>query len=106
MTSNRPYLIRALYEWILDNAMTPHILVNARVEGVDVPPQHVHDGRMRRAAVGLNHYAHVRIGRHGGGHRATPARRATHTSDSTNGVNSLTVTGASHFAMAPCMSPR
>ena len=28
------------------------------------------------------------------------------TSDSTNGVNSLTVTGASHFAMAPCMSPR
>ena len=46
MTSNRPYLIRALYEWILDNAMTPHILVNARVEGVDVPPQHVHDGRI------------------------------------------------------------
>lgn len=46
MTSNRPYLIRALYEWILDNAMTPHILVNATVEGVDVPPQHVHEGRI------------------------------------------------------------
>jgi stringent starvation protein B len=29
MTSTRPYLIRALYEWIEDNGLTPHILVNA-----------------------------------------------------------------------------
>lgn len=46
MTSNRPYLIRALYEWILDNDLTPHMLVNAEVAGVDVPPQHVHEGRI------------------------------------------------------------
>ncbi len=46
MTSNRPYLIRALYEWILDNAMTPHILVNAVLSGVEVPTQHVHEGRI------------------------------------------------------------
>ncbi|PWV61817.1 ClpXP protease specificity-enhancing factor [Plasticicumulans acidivorans] len=46
MTSNRPYLIRALYEWILDNGMTPHILVNAGMRGVDVPSQHVHEGRI------------------------------------------------------------
>ena len=37
MTSNRPYLLRALYEWIQDNGMTPHVLVDASVEGVDVP---------------------------------------------------------------------
>lgn len=46
MTSSRPYLIRALYEWILDNALTPHILVNAEIEGVEVPPQHVREGRI------------------------------------------------------------
>ena len=36
MTSNRPYLLRALYEWINDNGLTPHILVNAELDGVDV----------------------------------------------------------------------
>ena len=30
LTSNRPYLLRALYEWIGDNGMTPHLLVDAR----------------------------------------------------------------------------
>ena len=37
MTSNRPYLFRALYEWISDNGMTPHILVDADTPGVRVP---------------------------------------------------------------------
>ncbi len=37
MTSNRPYLLRALYEWITDNGLTPHVLVDAAIEGVDVP---------------------------------------------------------------------
>lgn len=37
MTSSRPYLIRALYEWIVDNQCTPYILVNAMAEGVLVP---------------------------------------------------------------------
>jgi len=41
MTSNRPYLLRALYEWISDNRMTPHILVDASIDGVDVPQQAV-----------------------------------------------------------------
>lgn len=41
MTSSRPYMIRALYEWIVDNDCTPHILVNAYVEGVEVPQQHI-----------------------------------------------------------------
>lgn len=46
MTSSRPYLIRALYEWITDNNMTPHLLVDADAEGVSVPREHVHEGRI------------------------------------------------------------
>lgn len=46
MTPSRPYLIRALYEWIVDNGLTPHILVNAEYAGVTVPTQYVHEGRI------------------------------------------------------------
>jgi len=46
MTSNRPYLIRAMYEWINDNGMTPYILVDAAHQGVMVPAQAVKDGRV------------------------------------------------------------
>jgi len=46
MTSNRPYLIRALYEWLLDNDLTPHLLVDADYENVIVPRQFVEEGRI------------------------------------------------------------
>ena len=46
MTSHRPYLLRALYEWISDNGMTPHILVDARQPGVRGPPHTVKEGRV------------------------------------------------------------
>jgi stringent starvation protein B len=46
MTSSRPYLIRALHEWVLDNDMTPHILVDAEAEGVQVPGQFVENGKI------------------------------------------------------------
>ena len=46
MTSNRPYLLRALYEWITDNGLTPHVLVNAELEGVDVPPHTIQKGKV------------------------------------------------------------
>ena len=46
MTSHRPYLLRALYEWIVDNGMTPHVLVDATQPGVRVPMQAVKDGRI------------------------------------------------------------
>ena len=46
MTSSRPYLIRALLEWIGDNDGTPYLLVAADVEGVAVPPDHVKNGRI------------------------------------------------------------
>lgn len=46
MTSSKPYMIRAVYEWINDNGMTPHMLVLSTLPGVDVPRQHVHEGRI------------------------------------------------------------
>lgn len=46
MTSSRPYLIRAIHDWILDNDLTPHIVVNADAEGVHVPPEYVKDGQI------------------------------------------------------------
>ena len=46
MTSSRPYLLRALYEWILDNHATPHILVNALHPETQVPQDYVRDGQI------------------------------------------------------------
>ena len=46
MTSSRPYLLRAMYDWISDNGLTPHLLVDATRPGVQVPPQSVKDGQV------------------------------------------------------------
>ncbi len=46
MISDRPYLIRALNEWLLDNNLTPHILVDANAEDVKVPSQFINDGKI------------------------------------------------------------
>lgn len=46
MTPTRPYLIRAFYQWIVDNHCTPHIVVNARYDKVVVPEEHVNDGQI------------------------------------------------------------
>ncbi len=46
MSSHRPYLLRALYEWISDNDMTPHLLVDATQPGVRVPPHTINDGKV------------------------------------------------------------
>jgi stringent starvation protein B len=46
MTSNKPYLIRAIYDWIVDNDLTPYILVNAEYHGVEVPQEYVNGGRI------------------------------------------------------------
>ncbi|MEO1870492.1 ClpXP protease specificity-enhancing factor [Cobetia amphilecti] len=46
MLSSRPYLARALYEWLLDNDNTPYIVVDAEQEGVQVPRQHVQNGQI------------------------------------------------------------
>jgi stringent starvation protein B len=46
MTSTRPYLIRAINEWAIENDLTPHLLVDALAEGVVVPTQFVKDGQI------------------------------------------------------------
>ncbi len=46
MTSNRPYLIRALYDWIVDNDRIPQIIVTVTHEGVDVPNEFAREGKI------------------------------------------------------------
>jgi stringent starvation protein B len=46
VNSSRPYLLRALYEWIVDNDCTPHVIVDAAAPGVDVPEAYVKDGQI------------------------------------------------------------
>ena len=46
MTPNRPYLLRAFYDWIVDNDCTPHLVVNAEYPAVQVPVQFVQDGQI------------------------------------------------------------
>jgi len=46
LTSTKPYLVRALYEWINDNNCTPYIIVNAEADDVEVPKQYIEDGRI------------------------------------------------------------
>lgn len=45
-TSKRPYLLRAVHEWLCDNDLTSHVLVNAEYPGVDVPWEFVEDGQI------------------------------------------------------------
>lgn len=46
MKSSRPYLVRALYEWMVDNDCTPHLLVNSEFAGVQVPAGFASDGQI------------------------------------------------------------
>ena len=46
MNSNRPYLLRAFFDWIVDNDCTPYIVVNAHYPSVEVPQAYVNDGQI------------------------------------------------------------
>ena len=46
MTSSKPYILKALHEWIEDNGQTPLILVNTNYPGVDIPPGIASDGKV------------------------------------------------------------
>lgn len=46
MFSNRPYLVNAFYNWIVDNGCTPYLMVNALRDGVKVPEEFVKDGEI------------------------------------------------------------
>ena len=45
-TEWRPYLLRAMHEWMSDNGHTPHIVVNAGVDGLVVPEEYVSDEKI------------------------------------------------------------
>ena len=46
MRSNQPYLLRAFYDWIVDNQCTPYIIVDAFHEGTEVPQEFVKGGQI------------------------------------------------------------
>lgn len=46
MTPNQPYLLRAFFDWIVDNELTPYMVVNADFPDVKVPTQFVNDGQI------------------------------------------------------------
>jgi len=46
MTSNKPYIVKAFYDWISDNQLTPYIVVDVSVHGVLVPMSYVNDGQI------------------------------------------------------------
>lgn len=45
-TPTRPYMVRALYQWIEDNALTPYLMVDATADNVQIPTEYVQDGRI------------------------------------------------------------
>lgn len=46
LTPTRPYMVRALYEWLEDNLLTPYVMVDATQPNVDVPTEHINDGKI------------------------------------------------------------
>jgi stringent starvation protein B len=61
MKPRRPYLLRAIHEWITDSLCTPHIVVDATVKGVEVPRQYVKDGKIV-LNISWNATANLRLG--------------------------------------------
>lgn len=46
LSARRPYLLRAFYEWLLDNQLTPHLVVDINLPGVQVPLEYSRDGQI------------------------------------------------------------
>ncbi len=46
ITPTRPYMVRALYQWIEDNELTPYLMVDATAKNLQIPTEHVQDGRI------------------------------------------------------------
>ncbi len=46
MTARRPYMLRAFYDWLVDNDLTPHLVVQATLAGVRVPQEFIQDGQI------------------------------------------------------------
>lgn len=56
--SRRPYMLRAMHEWVSDMGLTPHVIVDAGRDGVEVPRQYVKDGKI---VLNLSHSATQRL---------------------------------------------
>ena len=59
--SRKPYLLRALHEWMGDAGLTPQVIVDATVTGVEVPPEHVRDGKIV-LNIGMQAVGDLRLG--------------------------------------------
>ncbi|MBE0442667.1 MAG: ClpXP protease specificity-enhancing factor [Psychrobacter sp.] len=46
ITPTRPYMVRGLYQWIEDNLLTPYLMVDATADNLQIPREHVQDGRI------------------------------------------------------------
>lgn len=46
MSPRRPHLLRAHYDWIIENELTPHLVVDVNIESVQVPMEYAHDGQI------------------------------------------------------------
>lgn len=46
LSARRPYLLRAFYDWLLDNQLTPHLVVDINLQGVQVPLEYARDGQI------------------------------------------------------------
>ncbi|MTD37893.1 ClpXP protease specificity-enhancing factor [Erwinia sp. CPCC 100877] len=46
LSPRRPYLLRAFYDWLLDNQLTPHLVVDVTLPGVNVPMEFARDGQI------------------------------------------------------------
>ena len=46
MLSRKPYFLRAMHQWIADSGLTPHVVVDVNVAGVEIPPGYAKDGKI------------------------------------------------------------
>jgi len=46
VSKQRPYLLRAMHEWMTDNLLTPHIVVDATKKDLSIPREHIEDGKL------------------------------------------------------------
>lgn len=46
LSPRRPYLLRAFYDWLLDNQLTPHLVVDVTLPDVMVPMEFARDGQI------------------------------------------------------------
>lgn len=56
--SSRPFLVQAIFDWVIENGYTPFLMIDTTVEGVCVPPQHIVDDEivLNLSADAISHF--------------------------------------------------